>query len=252
MSQKVFFNSSRGNKLCGVLSAMPGNMPVIILCHGFASSKDGNTCTELEKKLNINNISTFRIDLFGHGESSGSLEEVTVSEAVDDILSAISLMKKKGYSKIGLFGSSFGGMASIIAASRTDLCVLALKCPVSNFVEINTNKLGELMEEWKEKGHLDYQIDENLKVRIKYSFFEDAKKNNGYEAASGINAPAIIVHGDKDYTVPIEQSIKTSKIMKNCRLEIVKGAGHDFATPGAFDKMIELITGFVAENCNKI
>jgi enterochelin esterase-like enzyme len=45
-------------------------------------------------------------------------------------------LKKLGYTKIGLMGSSFGGISSIMAASKTnDLFVLTLKSPVSNFEE---------------------------------------------------------------------------------------------------------------------
>ena len=36
----------------------------------------------------------------------------------------------------------------------------------------------------------------------------------------------------------------------NCRLEIIKGAGHDFAKPEQFEKMVELIAGFIADNSN--
>lgn len=58
---------------------------------------------------------------------------------MDDILQAVEFIKQSGHQKIGLVGSSFGGMASIMAASKTpDLSVLALKSPVSDY-------LGKLM-----------------------------------------------------------------------------------------------------------
>ena len=84
---------------------------------------------------------------------------------------------------------------------------------------------------------------------MKHTFFDDIKNNNGYEAAKKITIPTIIVHGDTDELVPIEQSRKTAKLIDNCRLEIIKGADHGYTKPEHFEKMIELISGFVVEKC---
>jgi len=83
---------------------------------------------------------------------------------------------------------------------------------------------------------------------LNYSFFEDAKNNNGYEAAKKIKIPTLIVHGDKDESVPVEQSIKTAKLIENCKLEIIKGSDHYYSKPEDFDKMIKLVVDFIVEN----
>jgi len=218
MQNKLFFKNSKGNKLCGILSNPTSSKekPIIILCHGFSSSKDSQTYIRLEKRLNDKGISTFRFDFFGHGESEGKFEDITISEAVDDVLNAIKFIRDLDYKRSGLFGSSFGGMAAIIAASKTrDLFVLALKSPVSDYHgKIITNEM-------------------------------DSKKNIGYKAAKKIKIPTLIVHGDKDKTVPIEQSKKTASLIKNCKLEIIKGADHRYTNPKDFEKMIDLVTKFI-------
>src|SRR3989338_7186738 len=130
MQEKSYFSNSKGNKICGILSNPTSELstPVIILCHGFTTSKNNFTNTKLEKMFNEQKISTFRFDFFGHGESEGNFEDITISEAVDDISNAIRLLKNLGYSKIGIVGSSFGGMAALLVASKIDdLFVLALK-----------------------------------------------------------------------------------------------------------------------------
>ena len=69
MTEKIYFLDSKGNKVCGVLSnpASDCNIPIIILCHGFTTSKDNSTYTQLEQILNKQDIATFRFDFFGHG-----------------------------------------------------------------------------------------------------------------------------------------------------------------------------------------
>lgn len=252
MKEKIYFTNSKGVKLCGILSNSTDDIskPIIILCHGFTTSKNNGTNTQLEIILNEKGISTFRFDFFGHGESEGNFAEITTSEGVDDTLRAIDYLKSLGYSKIGLFGGSFGGITGIMTASKTkDLYLLALKCPISNYKERDLfTRTKEEIEQWKSQGYKIHINGKGLKFKLNYTFFEDYDNNDGYEAAKKINIPTLIVHGDKDKNVPVEQSIKISKILPNCKLEIIEGAGHHFDEPGQFEKTLDLIVNFIVKN----
>jgi dipeptidyl aminopeptidase/acylaminoacyl peptidase len=251
MKEKIFFKNSQGNRLCGILSdpAYQKEKPIIILCHGFSTSKEGRTYVRLEEILNDKGISTFRFDFFGHGESEGKFEEITTLEAVDDIQNAIRFLKESGYKKIGLIGSSFGGMASIIEAGKTsDLYALALKSPVSDYLGLLHTRIDrQEIKKWKEKGMIDITGVEGETHKIGYSFYEEAEKIKAYEAAQKIKIPTLIVHGDKDETVPIEQSKKTASLIENCRLEIIDGGDHRYSKPEHFEKMLDLISDFILE-----
>lgn len=246
MEEKLFYSNSKGNKLCGILSNPSNNKnrPVIILVHGFNSGKNSGSNTALVKELNKNNISYFRIDLFAHGESEGKFEDLTVSEAVDDILQAIKKLQKIGYKRIGLEGSSFGGLAAFIAASKTEsLYLLAVKCPVSSYLEFSEYANPGLINEWKKQG---YNFRENKK--LKYSFYEDVIKNIAYDIAKDIKIPTLIVHGGSDNEVPVSQSIKMSQLIKNCRLHIIPEAGHMFQEGNSKEEMIRTIVDFIIKN----
>ncbi len=249
MQEKVYFKDSKGINLCAILSnpTYKKDKPIIIFCHGFRTSKDSFTNIRLEEILNKHSISTFRLDFFGHGESEGKFEDITISEAVDDILSSIKYLKHMGYSRFGLLGSSFGGIASIMAASRTDeLYVLALKSPVSNYEEKEySTKSREELEVWKNNGYKHYMSGDGKRLRLNYTFFDDSKNNNGYIAAKKIKIPTLIVHGDKDESVPIGQSRKIAKIIQNCKLEIIDGADHTYSKPQDFERMLGLLSKFI-------
>lgn len=253
--EKVYFENPRGVKLCGILSNPTANKanPIVVLCHGSATGKDNYTNTQLVPILSKEGISTFRFDFFGHGESEGEFENLTISEGVDDELTAIEHLKSLGYSRIGLFGASFGGLTSIMVASKIeDLRMLVLKSPPWNLKECALESMGEdAIEEWRRKGFKFYLDGQKRKHRLNYSFFEDYDNNNGYEAAEKIDVPTFIVHGREDKAIPIEQSIKASKILSNCQLEIMEGAGHGYSGPGQFDKMIDLLSEFIIKNLKK-
>ena len=158
MKEKVYFDDSKGNKVCGILNDPldDKNIPMVILCHGFSSTKDSPSYDIFQNAFNKRNISIFKIDFYGHGESDGEFADITLSLGVDDALSAIKYLKKQGYTKICLVGTSFGGAVGLIAATKCkDLFCLALKCPVSDYYgSYLTKKTPEQLRTWQEKGYL--------------------------------------------------------------------------------------------------
>ncbi|UCE41496.1 MAG: alpha/beta fold hydrolase [Candidatus Aminicenantes bacterium] len=249
MERKIYFLSSKGHKLCGILSDPSGDKrrPLIVMCHGFTTSKDGRTYVRLEEILNRKKFSTFRFDFFGHGESVGEFDKITISEAVDDVQSAIRFVKDSGYERIGLVGSSFGGFASILTAGKSDdVFVLALKSPVSDYLGLLIARDNDIdIDAWRQVGFIVIESSDGKKVRLNYSFFADAEGINGYAFAENIKVPTLIVHGDNDDTVPLAQSQKTADLIRDCRLEIIEGADHTFSDPQHFELMLDRISRFI-------
>jgi pimeloyl-ACP methyl ester carboxylesterase len=250
MKQKLIFTNSNSTKLVGILSN-PRNtttVPMMILCHGFTSSKESSTYLALEKLFNEKNIATFRFDFFGHGESGGKFEEISVTEGMDDILCALAFLKKQGYKKIGLFGSSYGGFTAILAAARTNsLFVLELKCPVSDdFGKRMATLTKTKAEEWKKKGWTYYVSSDGRKHKLNYSFFSDPNNTAGYEAAQKIKIPTIIIHGDADTVVPLEESKRLALCIKDSKLVILPGCRHHFEGED-FERSNKAFVQFVEE-----
>jgi dipeptidyl aminopeptidase/acylaminoacyl peptidase len=256
MKEKIFFQNSKGDRLCGILSDPTGDrhLPIVVLCHGFTTNKGGRTYVRLEEIFNQRNYSTFRFDFFGHGESQGKLEEITVSEAVDDVKRAVRFVKDLGYKEIGLIGSSFGGLASIITAGQSeDIFVLALKSPVSDYMGLLIARDQDLdIKTWKEKGFIAVKSAEGQSLKLNYSFFEDAQRLDGYQFAKNIKVPTLLVHGDSDETVPLEQSRKAASLIPDGCLKVIEGADHVYSNPKHFEKMLDLISRFIFEISSSI
>lgn len=249
MRKKNFFESRQGIKICGLLSNPTSSLKTLVTvsCHGFLSSKESRTNALLEEILVEAGLSMLRFDFFGHGESGGDFAELTISESVDDVLSAIGFLKQSGYKRVGLVGSSFGGMASLLAASQsTDLVFLALKSPVVDYPNMMKFLYGEAMlEEWRKKGFADVQGPDEQTYKLSYAFYEDSTAHDGYEACERISIPTLIIHGDQDETVPVNQSQKASRLIKDCRLEIIEGGDHRYTKPEDFEKVLGLISEFI-------
>ncbi|MEK7652311.1 MAG: alpha/beta fold hydrolase [Patescibacteria group bacterium] len=249
--EKLFFKNSKGDKLCGLLSVVGDDRDMIaILCHGHSSGKNNKTWQTLEPILLENNISVFRFDFYGNGESDGKFEESNLTETTDDILCAIDYVKRLNFKRIVLAGSSFGGLSSIMAASKSkDLYALVLKSPVSDYFEVDLKILGETgIKEWKEKGVRAYTFgDLNRGLILNYSFMEDYLKYDAYDAAEKIQVPTLIVHGNEDQIVPFSQSQKLLRHLKDGELIAVSGADHSYTDQKKFDEMIKYIADYIVK-----
>lgn len=215
---------------------------IVVCAHGLFSNKNSITYREFTRSMKRLGVATLVFDFYGHGESSGRFEDITISEGVSNVKTALNYAKKLGYKNIGLLGGSFGGICSIMAASKAKISFLMLKSPVVfDYKEIVANKKIDV-KKWEKDGRIVY---ENGKP-LKYKFYTDSITHNGYKAARKIKIPVIIVHGNKDNIVPIEQSKKVSRIMKNCRLVTLNGAAHNFTKP-QLKKAVSIFSDFVVE-----
>jgi pimeloyl-ACP methyl ester carboxylesterase len=62
------------------------------------------------------------------------------------------------------------------------------------------------------------------------------------EAALGsLRVPSLVVHGDADRLVPLENGRATAAAIPGARLEIIEGMGHDYP-PEHWDRLVALIT----------
>ncbi|MAG38534.1 hypothetical protein CMO90_00420 [Candidatus Woesearchaeota archaeon] len=247
MQEKLYFNNSNGDKLSGVLSydnlGDDSGDSIVVMAHGFGTGKNGRTYTSLEDKFIKSGLATFRFDFYAHGESDGSIEDITVSEAVDDVFRAVDFVEDKGYSKIGLIGSSFGGLASIIAAPNIDLFALGLKCPISKRLDLLLKDIYEFKEQ-------DSSITFNISgqpLTLSNSFVEDCKKNIGFDYAEKINAPTLIVHGSDDECVSINDTKKLYDSIADCELDEIIGCDHSFSNSENFNYAINSIFNFVID-----
>ena len=233
-----------GRTVSAVLTAAGRGDRAVVLCHGFLSSKNSSTNKALTRFLTERGIATLRFDFLGQGESEGPFEDLTVSGAVNQALAAIGLVEARGYRRIGLMGSSFGGLVAILAAGRhPSLAAVGLKCPAPDFHEVLRLEFKEAdFEHWETHGEIPDITGGPRPLRLRYAFLDDCLKNDAYKAAASITAPVLVVQGDCDEYLPLTQSRKlVSAVKTEKHLEILTGADHSFSKAEDFVKMTTLL-----------
>lgn len=205
--EKTYFKSK--HELCGVLNAPKPDNSIVILCHGGGtSSKESKITVDMQEELGLLEISSFRFDFTGHGESKGTPEEFTIWQGVEDILAAMKFLKTKGFNKFILLGNSRGGACALRAAARSDLKCLILISPTS-----------------------------------KYENFDERP-----DVANKISIPTIIIQGDQDKSVPLERNVALCDMISGCKLEVIEGSDHGYSNPTHHAKRIEMALRFIKEH----
>jgi len=247
--EEVKFRDSLGNPVIGTLSIPEGASSVVVLSHGFSSSKESRVYIELQRALNRIGIGTLRYDYYGHGKAHALgkydvTKDVTLTKCVESLRAAVEYVHFRGDYNVGLMGASFGGLLSIIVASEDpDIKALALKSPVTEPKELWRMRIGEKgIEEWRQNGILYFdKLGENFE--LDYSFWEDLQTYDTLDMAQLISCPTLIVHGTRDSVVPISHS-KIFAEITNAKLKTIKGADHGYRDPKEFRFMKKLIVDF--------
>jgi len=255
MEQALTFKDPAGHTVSGILASPPdGSDRLAVLCHGFLSNKNSHTNKTLTERLLPQGIATFRFDFFGQGESEGPFERITVSLAVSQALAALDMMSSKGYRKLALVGSSFGGLVSILAAAKwPHFICLALKCPVPDFPEMLQLEFGEAgMARWKATDTIPNVVPGGSgRIKLSYAFYEDSLCYSGYDAAKAITAPTFIVQGAQDEYVPPRQILKLSESLGGPNsVAWLPDADHHFSKQEDFQLMTTLLSNWVSDHLN--
>ncbi|HSL03556.1 MAG TPA: alpha/beta fold hydrolase [Nitrospiraceae bacterium] len=249
MEEALTFHDRHGHGIAAILSPPDGPTTCLaVLCHGFLSNKNSATNRTLTRLLNQQGIATFRFDFFGQGDSDGPFEDITPTIAMYQTDAALDLVMARGYDRVGLVGSSFGGLVAILtAAQRHNLACLALKCPVVDFAEELRLTFGpEELVRWHATDTIPNIMGGPDRVRLRHAFYEDCLKRIAYGPAERITVPTLIVQGEQDECVPLHQSRRLHDSLGGPkRLDLLPDADHQFTRKEDFHQMTTSISDWL-------
>ncbi|MBN2422777.1 alpha/beta fold hydrolase [Candidatus Woesearchaeota archaeon] len=222
MQKKIFFLNNKNQKLTGILH-FPKNikiaeMPAVIFCHGFRISKDFPLIKEIarawEKKRGF---SVLRFDFTGHGESEGN-KKISIQQQEDDIISAVNYLTSQGVKKIGLVGSSFSGFISLMSSIKNKKINSLII--ISGVFDFNKTLLTFILK--------------NPSNLFLFLFGTDFFNNFIYyekfrlkQQLNRLRIPVLLIHSEKDFTVPISNSKKLFNSLKTKKeLKVLKDSDH--------------------------
>ena len=218
---------------------------VVIYAHGFVSNQKGEKVTFLRERFNASGCAFLAFDHRGHGASSGTMKELTVSNNLEDLDAILTSHGSRFKNRI-VIGSSMGGQTAAWYAARHPEQVTAnlLIAPGFRFLQNRKKDLGpEGLKQLEEEGQVTIR-NEWVEVTIGKSLLEDAARYPVEQLLLDYRTPTLIIHGTEDESVPFEDSVSFTKISKARPLELVLIAGGDHRLSDHKETLFQEMRGF--------
>jgi len=222
--------------------------PVIIFCHGYKGFKDWGAWDIMAKafaeagfyfvKFNFSyNGGTVEqpidfpdLEAFGNNNYSKELDDLET--VLDWVCNDYKVTQEANSNAISLIGHSrAGGIVTIKSEEDFRIKNVVSLAGVCDFGK-RTATIGNL-DEWKKEG-VKYVINGRTKQQMPhyYQFYEDFIANEERltikRAVSNLKIPYLIIHGNDDTSVLIDEAHLLHEWNPNSKFKIIKGANHVF------------------------
>jgi dipeptidyl aminopeptidase/acylaminoacyl peptidase len=248
MSDNFVFRTSENNSLNISVFGIENieKAPCVFLIHGFKGFKDWGFWPYVGKTLSNKGffVCAFNFSHNGIGDNpteftegvkfaqnTFSLEIAELSEIIDAYLNGF--FGKSAGSRIGLIGHSRGGGIALLTARQKNVVnAVAVWASISDFDRYSMRQ----KEQWRMKGFFEILNSRTKQVmRLNLSLLEDIENNkndhlNIEKSVSELKRPLLIIHGEQDLSVTVNEGERLYNISNKNLTEFIKipSTGHTF------------------------
>ncbi len=217
-----------------------GRNPLVIFLHGFTSSKDRPHNIASCEAMREAGFATLRFDLYGHGESGGEFRKHTLYKWISNTMAVIDYARGLDFvTDIYLSGHSQGGLvAALVAGMEPDrIGGLILRAPA--FMIPRCAREGKMLGRAFDPNHIPDEFQTIKGLTLEGSYIRVAQTIRVEDFIERFAGPVLLIHGEEDDTVPLQDSISAARLYQNCRMEILPGETHHFdRDPGRMKAVI--------------
>jgi putative redox protein len=237
------FLNNRNIELSGRIYRNDNSLSGVIFSHGLFSSKDGYKITKMAEAIVNSGFSLMTFDFTFSGESPGSIKDISIEEEIDDLKCAINYFKETGIENIHLMGSSMGAAITILTASLNifrieSLILIATPLSFKKLIpEFTDNDINSLDTD----GFTE--IDG---VLVNNHFIKEIFNINMIDAVKKINIPSLLIHGQKDSIVDIENIyLYIQNSPSACSYLIIEDGDHNLTKESDILQISEKVTDWL-------
>ncbi len=231
--------------------------PIVIFCHGYKGFKDWGAWNIM---ANTFAEEGFCLIKFNFSHNGGTMEQPidfpdleafgnnNFTKELDDLGSVIDwacedpeIRAEGNIDNISLIGHSRGGgIVSIKAEEDSRIKHIISLAGVSSF-KARFHEGSQEFKDWKETG-IKYVENARTKQQMPhyFQFYEDFVKHEDRltikRAVKNLRMPHLIIHGDNDTSIFINEAENLHLWNPNSKLEIIEGANHVFGTSHPWEK----------------
>ncbi|MBR2660400.1 MAG: alpha/beta fold hydrolase [Clostridia bacterium] len=223
-----------------------GACPLVILLHGFSSARNRIHTLQAAAAMREDGFATLRADLYGHGESGGEFSKHTLYKWISNTLAVIDHVRGMGYTDLYLSGHSQGGLVAALTAGMEPDRIRGLVLRAPAFMIPRCAREGNLLGFRFDPDHVPDSVPALNGLALDGNYIRVAQAVRAEETAARFKGPVLILHGDEDDVVPLEDSQRMAALYADCELAVMPGETHHYDRHP--EEMQDLIRAF----CRKI
>ncbi len=194
--------------------------PAVIVLHGWLEPEENGAdmVSIVAWHLAREGYVSLALSMRGWPDTGGA-DDCGGRQPFDVVRAAQWLSRQPGVNpeRIGVLGFSQGGQVALLAAGLTP----KIKAVVAFFPVTDLDRWAQTTQTPGIKdGYVPRVCEKDLGLKAKSPIY----------SACAIDAPTLLIHGEEDTRVPMDQSLEMAKAMLGCgktvQLQLVKGGGH--------------------------
>lgn len=237
-----------------VVKSLDTSIPVIIICHGYASWRNQMLLSHLAGGLHKRgSYHALRFDFRGNGQSTGECRYSNYQGEYEDLQAVVRFVREDLRCQI----------ACIVGHSKASTTVLrtavkhpdAIPCYVNLSGRFSVPGTWNIAERFGEDQARALEANGSLVVsrfgtRDCMLTMQDVKERNALDSstADSIKANVLTIHGSDDETVSVTNAHAFDRTIPRHELLIVEGADHNFNGLRHMTTLVEAVAGFVDEH----
>ena len=243
MTEEVAFEiASAGPRTLRASAILPeAPRGTVIICHGFKGFSRWGFFPHLAAAIAREGLRAIRFDFSGSGigadgesfTETDAFADNTFTRELEDLAAVEAEARRRGWidTRFGIVGHSRGGGTAILHAA--DNPAVGALVTLAAIGHVRRWSDGE-EREWRARGYTEVVNTRTGQVlRLGTALLDDVIAGlNGrldiVAAASRMKAPWLIIHGDADATVLVEDAHRLADAAPDARLLIIDGASHTF------------------------
>lgn len=232
--EQVWLTNPRDLKLHAWFISAARDTTAVVVLHGWG----GNAAhmLDLAPAIHEAGLHALFLDARNHGLSEHD-DHVSMLRFAEDLGTAVDYLKTRDdVTDVAVIGHSVGAAAAIYYASYND--DLSAVVAVASFAHP-----GELMNENLPLPRpVRWAVLRAIETMIGQSFDDIAPRTR----VEHVKAPLLLVHGEQDDVVPVEDSYELAKLRPGTELLVVPEGGH--SDLGPFEESFVDVAGFIRAN----
>ena len=233
MAERVWFDSSTGPRLAGLIDLPEGEVRGWgLYAHGFTLGKDCPAASRICKQLAADGIAMMRFDNLGLGDSEGDWGDGSFTVKVADTRRALAFLTGRGTPADLLVGHSWGGAAAIVAASQEPSVRAVVTVGTPSDPRTVEHQYDAVVNRAVDDGHAQWLVGGRA-LTLKRAFVEDVRQAHLLDVVPTLHRPLLVMHSPTDDTVRINDAADIFNAARHPRSFVsLEGSDHLLTAPG--------------------